>query len=290
MKEGLFVSILIGLTGWGDHDSLYMEKGATRRKLEVYSSHFPVVEVDSAFYAIQTPSNYEKWVSQTPKDFSFVIKAHQSMTGHDRSTMTNQQAKELFKAYIDSIQPVIQAKKLNAILFQFPPWFDLNQKHIQKLRKIKSLMPDLPLALEFRNQSWFKDENRSATLQFMKEEGWIHSICDEPQAEEGSVPLVLESTSDLKTLVRFHGRNVHGWNRNGRDDWREVRFLYDYNETELKEWVSNIKQLQKDTKEITVLFNNNSGGHAAGNAKQLIELLNITYDNLNPKQMDIFHF
>ncbi|MDL4839730.1 DUF72 domain-containing protein [Aquibacillus rhizosphaerae] len=284
------MSILIGLTGWGDHDRLYIDKGASKNKLETYSSHFPVVEVDTAFYAIQPEKNYQKWVKETPDNFSFIIKAHQTMTGHDKSSMTNQEARALFEAYLQSIQPVITANKLNAILFQFPPWFDLNQENIRKLKKTKRLFPDLPLALEFRNQSWFLPEHRQDTLQFMREEGWIHSICDEPQAGSASVPLVLESTDENKTLVRFHGRNVHGWNRNGRDDWREVRFLYNYNEKELQEWVKNIEKLQKETREITVLFNNNSGGDAADNAKQLINLLNITYKNLNPKQMDLFNW
>lgn len=122
----------------------------------------------------------------------------------------------------------------------------------------------------------------------MKEEKWIHTICDEPQAGEGSVPVVLEPTHPERTLIRFHGRNVHGWNRNGRPDWRKVRFLYRYSIEELSEWSRWIKQLQIKTKHITILFNNNSGKDAADNAKQLMNLLNIQYKGLNPRQMDLF--
>ena len=61
--------IYIGLTGWGDHDSLYTRPN-TKNKLSVYASHFPVVEVDTAFYAIQPESNSEKWVRETPEFFS----------------------------------------------------------------------------------------------------------------------------------------------------------------------------------------------------------------------------
>lgn len=283
------MSIFIGLTGWGDHESLYTDKADYRNKLTTYSSHFPVVEVDSAFYAIQSQANYEKWVKQTPETFLFVIKASQTMTGHDHASLNNQQAKDIFKAYKESIQPVVEAKKLQTILFQFPPWFDVSQENIRKLRKVKSWMEDFPVAIEFRNQTWFSNQYKERTIQFMKEEGWIHTICDEPQAGIGSVPIVLEPTSKENTLIRFHGRNVHGWNKNGRDDWREVRFLYNYNEQELSEWVDYIKELKKHTKHITILFNNNSGGDAANNAKLLIDMLGLKYEGLHPKQMDLFN-
>ncbi len=282
----LRLTILIGLTGWGDHPTLYDHAKDRQFKLTAYSSHFPVVEVDSSFYAIQSTENYQKWVSETPETFSFVIKAYQGLTGHDRKHLTNREAKELVDAFINSIQPVIAANKLNTVLFQFPPWFDLKQRNIKKIRKIKQWMGDIPIAIEFRNRTWFEDHQQE-TLAFLKEIGVTHVICDEPQAGEGSVPTVLETTND-RVLIRFHGRNIHGWNNHGQENWREVRFLYRYNQTELQKWVKRIHELDKQAREITILFNNNSGGDAADNAKQLLDLLDITYQGLHPKQIDFF--
>ncbi|MCA0970404.1 DUF72 domain-containing protein [Halobacillus litoralis] len=284
------MGIEIGLTGWGDHVDLYTDKSKSGDKLGEYASHFPVVEVDTAFYAIQPQRYYEKWVSQTPSSFSFVIKAFNGLTGHDRESRTVQEARDLVKAYEESIQPVLEKGKLKALLFQFPPWFDVNREHIKKLRLLREWLQDYPMALEFRNQTWFQPAYREKTLEFMREYEWIHAICDEPQAGIGSVPRVLETTHPEKTLVRFHGRNVHGWNKNGRKDWRKVRFLYKYNEEELKEWAARIRELKQATPDITLLFNNNSGGDAATNAKQMQQLLNIEYNDLNPRQMDLFQF
>jgi uncharacterized protein YecE (DUF72 family) len=129
---------------------------------------------------------------------------------------------------------------------------------------------------------------RGKTITFMKEEGWIHSICDEPQAGSGSIPTVLETTSKEKTLSRFHGRNIHGWTKQKDGNWREVRYLYRYNEAELMNWVQNVKMLKKESKDIYILFNNNSGRDAADNAKQFIELLSIDYDGLAPRQLNLF--
>ncbi|MYL51727.1 DUF72 domain-containing protein [Pontibacillus yanchengensis] len=284
------MSILIGVTGWGDHASLYPDTIAPQHKLSVYASHFPVVEVDSAFYAIQPQRNYEKWVKDTPDNFTFVVKAFQKMTGHRREKLDNTEVKEMFKAYRESIQPLIDASKLNCVLFQFPPWFDLRKEHVQRLKVIRELMGDIPLALEFRNRSWFQTPYIEQTIQFMKDYNWIHSICDEPQAGESSVPTVLEATHSEKTLIRMHGRNIHGWNKNGREDaeWRKYRFLYRYSNEELAQWQKNIEQLQHHSKHITVLFNNNSGGDASDNAKQLINMLDLSYEGLNPRQMGLF--
>ncbi|MFC7060397.1 DUF72 domain-containing protein [Halobacillus seohaensis] len=284
------MTIRIGLTGWGDHATLYPDQTKSDEKLSVYASHFPVVEVDTAFYAIQPVTHYKKWLRQTPESFSFVIKAFQQLTGHDRQTRTVQEAKDLIKRYEESIQPIIESGKLQSLLFQFPPWFDVRKEHIQKLRLIKDWLEPYPLALEFRNRSWFTKEYKNQTLQFMKDHQWIHTICDEPQAGEGSVPLVEAPTHPAQTMVRFHGRNIHGWNKNGRKDWRKVRFLYRYNEQELVEWKQRVERLKKITPEVTLLFNNNSGGDAADNAKQMQELLQIKYKDLNPRQMDLFQF
>ena len=44
--------IHIGLTGWGDHDSLYGKNTTSQNKLIEYAGYFPTVEVDSSFYAL----------------------------------------------------------------------------------------------------------------------------------------------------------------------------------------------------------------------------------------------
>ncbi|MBM7363952.1 DUF72 domain-containing protein [Priestia taiwanensis] len=319
--------IKIGVTGWGDHDSLYPDTYTNKNKLKTYSNHFPIVEVDSAFYAVQSERNYAKWVQETPSHFSFVVKALGTLTGHTREgikaaeldalfdrylssvepvreagklkalgTLTGHtregikaaELDALFDRYLSSVEPVREAGKLKALLFQFPPWFDCKAENVHYLRYIKAKLGNIPAAIEFRNQTWFRDNYRERTLSFMEEEEWIHTICDEPQAGAGSIPTILHPTHKNLTLVRFHGRNVHGWNNHGQDNWRKVRFLYRYTKEELVEWVNHIRELEKKTKEICILFNNNSGGDAVHNAKQLMGLLNIEYGEKMPEQMELF--
>ncbi|MFD2444509.1 DUF72 domain-containing protein [Bacillus sp. CGMCC 1.16607] len=280
--------IFVGVTGWGDHNTLYPGKISPRDRLSVYAAHFPIVEVDTSFYAIQPVKNAEKWVLETPDSFQFVVKAYQGMTGHQREGIPFENKKEMFKAFKESIQPYLTHQKLAMVLFQFPPWFDCKKDHVEYLRFCKKEMGEIPCALEFRHQSWFYPELKMKTLDFMRTEGWIHTICDEPQAGQGSVPVVLASTQSDSALVRFHGRNVHGWQKQKGIDWREVRYLYRYNQTELAEWAVKIRYLHESCRNIYVLFNNNSGGDAADNAKEFIQLLNIEYTNLAPRQLDLF--
>ncbi|HEX7065907.1 MAG TPA: DUF72 domain-containing protein [Bacillales bacterium] len=279
--------ISIGCTSWGDHHSLY-EGVSARDKLKTYSEHFPIVEVDASFYAVQPKTNYEKWAAETPESFGFTVKAYQGMTGHNKEEDPRfLSEKEMFEAFVDSIEPLLHTGKLRAILCQFPPWFDCDRPNVEKLKRCREQLGDLPCALELRHQSWFQPDLREKTLTFMKEQQWIHTICDEPQAGEGSIPIVPEATHPERTLVRLHGRNKEGWTYKG-EDWRAVRCLYRYSEEELQEWGKRLQFLSRQSKHVDVAFNNNSGGDAADNARRMIEILGIEYDGLAPKQLGFF--
>lgn len=282
--------IYIGVTGWGDHYSLYPPDMKAKDKLAEYSSHFLTVELDSSFYAIQPIRNVMKWVRETPDNFRFIVKAHQGMTGHQRADLPFESKKDMFQQFKNSLVPFREVKKLAMVLFQFPPWFDCRRENVNYLRYAKQMMGDFPVALEFRHQSWFSPRYRSSTLTFMQQTGWIHVIADEPQAGEGSVPLVSAVTDPQLALVRMHGRNRHGWVKpKGKEtNWRDVRYLYKYNREELLEWKGRLLELEKQTDDIYFIFNNNSGGDAAGNAKEFQEMLGIEYEGLAPKQLGLF--
>lgn len=280
--------INIGLTGWGDHDSLYQDLRSSRMKLQTYSNHFPVVEIDSSFYAIQPERNYKKWIEETPDHFRFVVKAYQGMTGHMRGDIPFTNVDEMFETFKQSIEILEKSGKLITVLFQYPPWFDCQTKHVDMLLYTKEKMEEIPCAIEFRNETWFMPEYQERTLSYLKHGKWMHTICDEPQTETGSVPIVLETTHSDVTLIRLHGRNVHGWLRGNRENWRAVRCLYRYSEEELKDWATHIENLQKQSKEIVVIFNNNSGGDAADNAKQLMRLLHLSSEAHSTLQMKLF--
>lgn len=272
--------ISIGLAGWGDHDQLYVPVSKAGSKLRQYAKHFPVVEVDSTFYAIQSKERFSKWLADTPESLHFVVKAYQGMTGHQRGpTVPASETNEMFGAFRQMLEPVMETGRLTAALFQYPPWFDCTAANVRILRETKARMNGIPCALEFRHQSWFTQEYCEKTLDFMRQEQWMHSVCDEPQAGIGSIPIVLTATNAQSTIVRFHGRNVSGWNQASAPNWREVRYLYRYSEEELQDWANKLRLLEQQSEHIYVIFNNNSGGNAADNAKRMMEILGLTRPN-----------
>lgn len=280
--------IYVGLTSWGDHPSLYSEVTSARDKLFDYSGHFPVVEVDTSFYAIPNKATVQKWCDQTPDNFKFIVKAYQGMTGHLQEDLPYETKNDMYDAFRDCLKTFQENGKLAFALFQFPPWYDCQTKHVKYLHYIRQHFLQEPIAIEFRNQTWFSSQVKDRTLQFLSDNRFIHTICDEPQAGVGSVPFVAEATSEI-AFVRIHGRNVFGWRNIGHgENWRKVRFLYDYNEVELATLATSIREVKEKCKVMYVVFNNNSGGHAANNAKTLIKMLELEYNNLSPKQLNMF--
>ncbi|GGG88682.1 DUF72 domain-containing protein [Staphylococcus pragensis] len=281
--------INIGLTGWGDHYSLYEDMERQSDKLKTYSGHFPLVELDASYYAIQPERNIQKWIKETPDRFEFVVKIHQALTLHADYKAFADSRQELFEQFKLMLQPLIEHRKLAMVLVQFPPWFDCTTQNINYILYVREQLKDIPMCVEFRHQSWFNEQFKEQTLAFLTEHQIIHAVVDEPQVKEGSVPLVNRITAD-KAFVRYHGRNKQGWTKKDMTDqeWRDVRYLYDYNKEELTDLAKKVKILEQKAKKVYVVFNNNSGGHAAQNAKVYQDILNIEYTGLAPQQLKLF--
>lgn len=277
--------ITIGLTGWSDHDLIQHDP---KRKLEEYAGHFPVVELDTSFYAIPRQQTILNWIDKTTDNFQFFPKAYGVLTLHKPYEDEYSSMDEAFEAYLTAFQPMLKQNKVKSFLFQFPPNFDCVKKHVNYLRYIKTKMQHLPVAVEFRNPSWFSETNRERTLALLRDFSWVNVVVDQPQTPNNSVPKIPEVTASSLSVIRLHGRNYEGWLGENVTDWRAERTLYDYSLEELKELSELVKLLNLEAKEVCVIFNNNSGGHAAKNAKTLQELLGLEFSGLAPKQLDLF--
>ncbi|ALV22435.1 DUF72 domain-containing protein [Carnobacterium antarcticum] len=280
--------ITIGLTGWNDHELLITHK---KRNLEDYASHFPFVELDTSFYAIPPTKNILSWIDRTPDAFQFLPKAFQAMTQHKEWLDFFPSEEAMFQHYLAAFAPMIEANKIKAFLFQFPPFFHYSEEHLTYLRKIRHWMGELPVAIEFRHASWYSGENQPLTLTFLEQQNFIHAVIDQPQTPGNSVPMIATGTNPELTVLRLHGRNYEGWLNASGPNWREKRTFYDYSQAELASFIPIIRSLEKDSKEVAVIFNNNSGGHAAANAKYLQKILGLTFDQLGPQQLglDLFN-
>src|SRR6266498_1950539 len=146
--------ILIGTASWTDKTLIasgrfYPPKCNTpEERLRYYASQFPLVEVDSSYYAIPKPEVAELWAKRTPSDFTFNIKAFRLFTGHQTSPaalpkdvaetlgpvekrnvyykdLPREITDELWRQFKKGIEPLKRSGKLAAVHFQFAPWVAL---------------------------------------------------------------------------------------------------------------------------------------------------------------------
>lgn len=272
----------IGLTTFKEHGKLLNKSFLT---LSEYASLFPIVEMNTSFYGIKSPTVSQKWVDETPNNFSFIVKAFKAMTNHAKWEDyydTQQLMDDAFKLFLS---PLVENGRLSSILCQFPSYFICNKQNVEYLRNLRTRFKGYPIALEFRSETWYSETIRKDMLLFMRNQGYTLVIVDEPQVARHSVPFLSEMTTPGYAYIRLHGRNKRYWAEKS-SDWRKKRTLYRYTDEELK-WLANeVKQLE--TKQTVVIFNNNSGGDAGENGLSLKKLLGIDYKGLNPIQLNLF--
>jgi uncharacterized protein YecE (DUF72 family) len=299
------VAVRIGTCSWADEalSKHWYPKGTPAgERLAYYAHHFDTVEVDSTYYRLPSEEMVRKWAERTPDDFVMHIKAFGLMTRHpvklealppdlrdeaptdDRGRVERPSREfrgEVFRRFLDALEPLRAAGKLGSILFQFPSYVVYKDRSLDYLHWAREQLGDDEMLVEFRHVSWLDEEHRDDTLRFLEELGAGNVIVDAPRIEgaKNLVPTVAALTSPT-AYVRFHGRNAETWNKRGGS--AADRFDYLYSDDELREWVGPLRQLAEEAENAYAFFNNNAtspDGHggrmaqAAANAKALQKLL-----------------
>lgn len=274
--------ISVGLTAVADHPDLASGRVSSLADL---ATTFPVVELDTTYYHVPSQQVVSGWLRQVPTSFQFIVKAIAAMSAHkvDDPSATGAEFMALKRALI----PMRETGQLAAVLFQLPPYFGVSAQNVRVLNRIRTLYPDMPVALEFRNAGWYLPDYQAQTLALMRELNFVHVVVDEPQTPAGSVPLVAQATNAALTIMRLHGRNVAGWQRGGAQ-WRSERTNYRYTQEELAALGQIARQLSTQSKAVIVIFNNNGHHDASPNAQQFIKLMGLHYQDLGPRQLDLF--
>jgi uncharacterized protein YecE (DUF72 family) len=293
------MSILVGTTSWTD--KTLIECGAfyppgcssAEARLRYYASVFPIVEVDSSYYAIPAASNSVLWAERTPANFVFDMKAFRLFTGHqtepkffpkDLQAELPETGKknlyykdvppaildELWARFFAALRPLHDAGKLGSVLFQFPHWVTAVPKSIAHVEHCAERMQPLLTAFEFRHESWFDDRHRESTLAMERERGIVHVVVDAPEGVTKRGQRVWEVTSSELAIVRLHGRNAATW---GGAESAAERFQYEYSERELRELAAPIESIALRAARTHVLFNNCFRDVAQRNALTMTSLL-----------------
>ena len=150
--------LYVGTSGWAYPSwkpEFYPPKLPQTKFLNHYSTQLNTVEVNFTFRQLVKETTIQKWLSETPTEFRFGVKAHQVITHIKRLKGTE----DFLKRFLGTIEPLAGAGKLGPVLFQLPP--NLKTDHAV-LKDFLAILPKtLPAAFEFRHVSWFSDETYS---------------------------------------------------------------------------------------------------------------------------------
>jgi uncharacterized protein YecE (DUF72 family) len=237
--------VRIGCSGWMYDDwrgRLYPEREPKRRWLELYAEHFDTVEVNNTFYRLARQQAVEAWVSQTPPEFLFAVKASRYLTHIKRLVGIS----EGIGRFYEPLEPLLQARKLGPVLWQLPENFHRNDS---TLHAWLGLLPPGLHTIEFRHPSWFVPD----VIDSLRAHGVALAIGDHPERPFQSY----EATASWR-FIRFHyGSRGRGGN---------------YSATELEQWVAKIAPWRR-REEVYAYFNNDWRGFAPANALALRRLL-----------------
>jgi uncharacterized protein YecE (DUF72 family) len=273
-------TVRIGTCSWADEalsKHWYPPNVPPKERLGWYAEHFSTVEVDSTFYRVPTDDMVRGWAERTPDGFVMHVKAFGLMTRHPvkleqlppdlregmpvdergRVDRPPREARgEVFRVFLDALEPLRAERKLGGILFQLPPYIVWKQSSLDYLEWAQEQLRGDRMLVEFRHRSWFEEDVRAEVLRWLEERGMSYVTVDAPKVDAGNVPLTVVAVTGPIAYVRFHGRNASTWNARGGSAAQRFDYLYD--EPELEEWVEPLREVSDEADEAYAFFNNNN--------------------------------
>jgi uncharacterized protein YecE (DUF72 family) len=231
----------IGCSGWNYaswRGGIYPPGLPSRRWLERYGELFDTVEVNATFYRLLKRETAARWLTQTPPEFLFAVKASRYLTHIRRLADVSTGIARFY----DGIAPLRDAGRLGPVLWQLPANFTRDE------RRLAALLAELPPgrhAFEFRDPSWFVDE----VYELLRAHGACLVFADHPERPFQT----FERTCDW-TYVRLH------YGHRGRRG--------NYSERELARWAERVHAWRREG-ELFAYFNNDWEGFATRNACRL---------------------
>ena len=250
--------VFIGTSGWSYKDwvgPFYNEKD--KSLLGAYCKVFRTVEIDSTFYRYPSKGTVMGWVKYSPEGFIYTAKLPKLIT-HTKKLDVNEGIETDLQKFIELLEPLYLSGKLGCILIQLPPKFDYTPDQLEEFFKI--LPTHVKFAVEFREQSWMREE----TWKMLEKYNVAYTIVDEPL-----LPAEVHITSNI-AYFRWHGRGARPW------------YNYRYHTEELEPWAPKIKEAAEKVEKVYGYFNNHYHGYAVENCLQILEMLGA----LTPKQKE----
>jgi uncharacterized protein YecE (DUF72 family) len=260
--------ILVGTSGYSYNEwvgPVYPKGTKQEDFLGIYSGLFPTVELNFTYYKMPEAKNLSKMLAEGG-NLTFSIKAYKTMTHEINFSQWEGEA----KTYITAIEPLLEAKRLEAVLFQFPYSFHYTPENRMYLDKLIKYFKGVQVAVEFRAAEWINGR----VIEGMKSREVPLVSLDMPELPK--LPPSMDVVTAPLSYIRLHGRNKEAWW--GKDD--HARYDYLYEDSEVDAWAARIKRIKEQARRVLVYFNNHPFGKAVRNAQTLIKLLAAAGESL----------
>ena len=219
--------LYVGTSGWQYRHwrgTFYPPKLPQARWLDHYTERFRTVEVNNTFYHLPEASTFDGWRRRTPDDFVLAVKMSRFLT-HLKRLKDPGEPVERFMSRARKLGP-----KLGPVLIQLPPQMEAEP---ERLAETLELIPaGTRVAVEFRHQSWFKDQ----VFEILNEHGATLCLADSPRRKTPEI-----RTADWG-FVRVH---------EGRATPRPC-----YGQRALESWVERLHGLFGPEADLYAYFNN----------------------------------
>ena len=235
----------MGTSGWHYahwRGPFYPEDLRPEEMLGFYAERFRTVEINSSFYRPPSRKTFRMWREQTPKQFTFAVKASRYITHMKRLKEPKAALGKFFR------QTEGLGEKLGPILFQLPPRWRRNAGRLENF--LEMLPSGRRYAFEFRDPTWFDEE----IYALLRRHG--AAFCAYDLAGRQSP---LELTADFAYL-RLHGPSAQ-------------KYAGRYARAQLWRWAKLCEGwLDGEARQVFVYFDNDQAGFAPLNAMQLSEM------------------
>jgi uncharacterized protein YecE (DUF72 family) len=267
--------VRVGISGWvypAWRGAFYPDGLVHRKELAYAAGRLTSIEINGSFYALQRPSSYARWRSETPDGFVFAVKGGRYITHVRRLVDVDTALANFFASGVLAL-----GDKLGPILWQLPPnmHFDIErvaafvallprtttqavslaQRHDDKLsgdRVLAGADAERPLrhAIEVRHASFAVPEMTALA----GEHGVALVVAD----TAGRYPRLEEPTTDF-VYVRLHG---------------DIElYASGYTEAALDWWATKIRGWTGEGLDVFAYFDNDAKGHAPFDAMALLRRL-----------------
>ncbi|QDH79343.1 DUF72 domain-containing protein [Echinicola soli] len=202
--------VYVGCAKWNRADLKGFYPRGTKDELTYYATQFNSIELNATFYSSPSIEQVKTWANKTPEDFRFFPKIPNTVSHFKR--LINVQ--EPVMAFADAIANF--ENRLGMAFLQMHNNF--KPKDFDRVEKfIAEFPPEIPLALELRNEEWFADEEiLDNYCKLLVENDRTNIIVDTAGRRD---MLHMRLTSDT-AFIRYVGANADS-DYSRLDDWLE---------------------------------------------------------------------